>query len=91
MNKLLNTLLGAAALSTMLPAFAGPDWQMIEQARKHKGDATARAAQKERSAAVDRCVGARLALALDHGPRATTTPYLNEQRMAKAQGETRAC
>ena len=36
MKKLLNSLIGAVALSAMLPAFAGPDWQAIEQARKNK-------------------------------------------------------
>lgn len=87
MKKLLTTLVGAVALSTMLPAFAGPDWQVIEQARKNK---SAQVAQKEQPASADKCA-ARVALALDHGPRATTTPYLNEQRRARLPADTRVC
>jgi hypothetical protein len=33
MNKLLLALLGAVALSSSLPAVAGPDWTVIERAR----------------------------------------------------------
>lgn len=87
MKKLLTTLVGTLALSTMLPAFAGPDWQVIEQARKNK---SAQATQTEQPASADKCA-ARVALPLDHGPRATTTPYLNEQRRAGLPGDTRAC
>jgi hypothetical protein len=86
-KKLLTTLVGAIALSTMLPAFAGPDWQAIEQARKNK---SAQATQKEQPASADKCA-ARVALALDHGPRATTTPYLNERQRARLPSDTRAC
>jgi len=33
MNKIVLTLLGAAALAAALPAFAGPDWNVIERGR----------------------------------------------------------
>ena len=33
MKKLLITLIGSFALAGTLPAFAGPDWQIIEKAR----------------------------------------------------------
>lgn len=36
MNKLLITLAGALTLGAALPVFAGPDWQIIEKARKEK-------------------------------------------------------
>ena len=36
MNKLLITLAGALRLGAALPVFAGPDWQIIEKARKEK-------------------------------------------------------
>ncbi|MCW5660065.1 MAG: hypothetical protein KIT60_20375 [Burkholderiaceae bacterium] len=87
MKKLLTTLVGAVALSTMLPAFAGPDWQVIEQARKNR---SAQVAQKDRPISAEKCA-MRTALALDHGPRATTTPYLNEQRRGRVPADTRAC
>ena len=35
MKKLLITLIGSFALAGTLPAFAGPDWQIIEKSRKH--------------------------------------------------------
>lgn len=34
--------------------------------------------------------GNRLALTLDHGPRAQTTPWLNKQRMLRAEQEAAA-
>ncbi|OGS97777.1 MAG: hypothetical protein A3K04_02295 [Gallionellales bacterium RBG_16_56_9] len=36
MKKLLITLTGALTIGAALPAIAGPDWQLIEQARKAK-------------------------------------------------------
>lgn len=79
MNKLLNSLIGAVALSAMLPATAGPDWQVIEQARKNKRAELARA---EKASPEAKCAAKRLVLPLDHGPRAQTTPYLNDRRKA---------
>ena len=49
MNKLLITLAGALALGAALPAFAGPDFQAIEQARKARHERLL--AQKERAEA----------------------------------------
>ncbi len=86
MKKLLDTLIGAVALSAMLPAFAGPDWQAIEQARKHKHVQVAQADSPEA-----KCAAKRLVLPLDHGPRAQTTPYLNERRKARFEAEQKAC
>lgn len=94
MNKPLITLISALTLGTVLPAFAGPDWQAIEQARKAK-----QATQKERHGDAMPAKGTEgmtcppnaLVLPLDHGPRAQSTPYLNEKRKARFEAEQTAC
>ena len=94
MKKLVISLIGALALGATLPALAGPDWQAIEQARKAKqasqlarhGDAAERPA-----AGPATCPPERLVLPLDHGPRAQTTPYLNQQRKARYEAQIKAC
>jgi hypothetical protein len=88
MKKSLNTLIGAVALSAMLPAFAGPDWQAIEQARKNKREQVALA---DKASPEAKCAAKRLVLPLDHGPRAQSTPYLNEKRKAAFEAEQKAC
>ena len=88
MKKLLNTLMGAVALSAVLPAFAGPDWQAIEQARNNK---RVQVAQAERTNHDAKCAAKRLVLPLDHGPRAQTTPYPNEKRKPGFEAEQMAC
>jgi hypothetical protein len=90
MKKLLTIVFGTLTLSTTLPTFAGPDWQVIERARKEK-EQSAQLAQKEQSKAAGQCVVARATLPLDHGPRALTTSYLNEQRKAMSRSDTRVC
>lgn len=37
------------------------------------------------------CPPQRLVLPLDHGPRAQTTPYLNQSRKARHEAEVKAC
>lgn len=64
-----------------LPAVAGPDWQLLEQARK--------ANRAEAQEQVRQGAPRRLALLLDHGPRAQTTPWLNQQRIKRAEEEAR--
>jgi hypothetical protein len=81
MNQRLIPLIGALAIGAALPALAGPDWQVIEQARKAK-----QATQDLRQGG--RCTPDELVLALDHGPRAQTTPHQNRQR---EQGHVRSC
>lgn len=88
MKMLLTTLIGAVALSVTLPAFAGPDWQAIEQARKNK---RAQIARMEKLTPEEKCATRRLVLPLDHGPRAQTTPYLNEERREGFEPELKAC
>lgn len=36
MNKLASAILGATVAVASASAFAGPDWQLIEKARKHE-------------------------------------------------------
>jgi len=88
MKKLLTILVGMLAVGAMLPAFAGPDWQAIEQARMNK---RAQVTQPEKLAPQEKCAAKRLVLPLDHGPRAQTTPYMNEKRKASFEAELKAC
>ena len=53
MKKLLLMLLCISTLSTAFPAFAGPDWQLIEQGRKAKQAQMIRAANKAPQAGMD--------------------------------------
>ncbi|AYM76502.1 MULTISPECIES: hypothetical protein [Janthinobacterium] len=53
MKKLLLTLLCISTLSTAFPAFAGPDWQLIEQGRKAKQAQMMRAANKAPQAGME--------------------------------------
>lgn len=94
MNKLLVTFIGAVVLGTALPAFAGPDWPLIEQGRKAKlmaqterlGDV-----KSDKGAGAMTCLPDALVLPLEHGPRAQTTPYLNEKRKVRFESEQRSC
>lgn len=88
MKKLTKILVGTSALGTMLPAFAGPDWQTIEHARESK---RAQVAQVEKLTPEEKCAAKRLALPLDHGPRAQSTPHLNERRRQSFEAELKAC
>ncbi len=76
MKKFLITLTGVLTIGATLPAIAGPDWQLIEAARKAKAAATD--------------TPKKLVLPLDHGPRAQTTPWSNQQRRLRAEQEARA-
>lgn len=82
MNKLLITLAGVLTLGATLPAVAGPDFQVIEQGSK---------AAQARAATGKSCEFRRLVLPLDHGPRATSTPYLNQLRKERFEAEMKAC
>lgn len=90
MNKLLITLVGAAVLGATAPAAAAQDsFQLQATERAHL-------AQREQNAAfvgtgtAERCA-AQLILPLDHGPRATSTPYLNQLRKDRFAAEVKAC
>jgi hypothetical protein len=53
MKKVLLTLLCISTLSAAFPAFAGPDWQLIEQGRKAKQTQLAQAANKAPQTGMD--------------------------------------
>ena len=93
MKNLLISLVGAVTIGAALPAFAGPDFQAIEQARKaHRATQIARHGDTQAPASADQ--GDRLShalvLPLDHGPRAQTTPWLNKQRLLRAEAQARS-
>ncbi|RTL45527.1 MAG: hypothetical protein EKK53_06340 [Burkholderiales bacterium] len=94
MNRPLIILINALALGAALPAFAGPDWQAIEQARKAK-QATQMARDGNpmpaKGAEAMTCPPDALVLPLDHGPRAQSTPYLNAKRKDRYEAEQKAC
>ncbi len=88
MKKLITTLVSIVTLGAALSAFAGPDWQAIEQARKH---AQVQPVKAQAVTPQEKCTQKRLVLPLDHGPRAQTTPYLNRQRKEAFDAEVKAC
>lgn len=88
MKKLIAIMIGTIALGASLSAFAGPDWQTIEQARKN---ARAQVDKTEKTMSEDKCAENHLVLPIDHGPRAQTTPYLNRQRKEAFEAEMKAC
>ena len=77
-------LIGLTALSAILfslPAIGGRDaGQMMQQERANK----AAAQQRVQDEAACEKGAAKLALPLDHGLRAETTPWLNQQRRMRA-------
>lgn len=87
MKRLPTILICAVSLSATLPAFAGPDWKAIEQARK---DHRAQVGRMEKLTPDEKCTE-RLVLPLNHGPRAQSTPYLNEKRKASFEAGLKAC
>ena len=94
MNKLLITLAGAMTLGASWPAFAGPDFQAIEQARKARRAAQLAHPSDAASAPVATtkgCPPRALVLPLDHGPRADTTPSQNRLRRERHAAQVEAC
>jgi len=96
MKQLLLSLVTTLTLGAAWPAFAGPDFQVIEKARAAR-QATV-AAQTASTSGVDRATGQRvkcppepLVLPLDHGPRAQTTPGENRMRKAHYEAQVKAC
>lgn len=90
------SLAGALMLGAAWPALAGPDFQIIESARKAKQEAlmAQRADSREVVDATGRtvkCPSDPLVLPLDHGPRAQTTPGENRQRQARYEAQVKAC
>ena len=94
MKKLLIALAGVLTLGATLPAFAGPDLQEIERARKAKRAAQlAHHRDAESPATTNRqgCPPPPLVLPLDHGPRAQTTPDQNRLRRERFAAQLKEC
>ena len=94
MKTTLIAIIGLLALGTQLPAFAGPDFQLIEQARKAKrAEDMRRQAQTADLAAAGKkdCPPPALVLPLDHGPRADTTTAQNRIRKERHAAAVEAC
>lgn len=79
MKKTFTTLVGVLTLSAAWQASAGPDWQVIEQARRAK-QAMQDASLGSAGQTMMKCSPGALVLPLDHGPRAQVTPYQNQLR-----------
>ena len=97
MKKLLISLATTLMLGAAWPAFAGPDFQVIEKARADRQAAVA-AQIATTTTKVDSATGQRvncppepLVLPLDHGPRAQTTPGENRMRRARYEAQVKAC
>jgi len=86
MKKSFIALFGAMALGTTLPAFAGPYAQIPTSQR-----APAASKQSTTTVASKDCKDLRLALPVAHGPRAQTTPKLNQQREERFEARMKAC
>lgn len=88
--SLVRTVTTALVVSISLPAYAGPDFRIIEKGR------SARQAEIQHSPGLNPkdaagCPPDKLVLPLDHGPRARTTPYLNERRRQRYEEQMREC
>lgn len=69
------TIASLLAVLFAVPAVAGPDWNVIQEGEANK-------LAHEHQAAVEHLPISE-ALPLDHGPRALTTPWMNEERRAE--------
>ena len=74
------------ALMTVSEAQAGPDWQLIEHARRAKQQQ----AGADKALVTVACANKPAALPLDHGPRAQTTPAANELLKQRLQDQQRS-
>ena len=87
MKKLIITTIIVTTAAISIPALAGRDGTEImlqERASKAVAEQRAREAEKPGMAST------KLGLPLDHGPRAQTTPWLNQQRQRKADAAAAA-
>lgn len=96
MKKTFIILIGSFTLAAALPALAGPDWQLIEQARQARQasapvEISRTVSASGASAAPGDCPAERLVLPLDHGPRAQATPYQDQVRKQQHEEKLKAC
>jgi uncharacterized membrane protein YdfJ with MMPL/SSD domain len=82
MNTQLVIAVFAATAIVSLSAYAGRDGGQIGE--QEKANQTA-ASQHAKDAAKAGKTGVRIVLPLDHGPHAQATPWLNKQRLLRAE------
>jgi hypothetical protein len=85
MKKSFIALFGAIALSVALPVIA----QTQTAPSAQPADTTTM--QPKTAIASKDCKARKLALPLDHGPRAETTPRANQQRKERFEARMKAC
>lgn len=94
MNKLIYPLAGALMLGATLPVLAGLaallDSLKVRAGQEAEATRTRDAAEAAKTGRGD-CPPQPLILPLDHGPRALTTPYLNQLRKQCFEAEMKAC
>lgn len=82
MNKLILTFAMTTIAVVSVSANAGPDvGQMMDREKANKAAAEHRALETPKTANTV----PRIALPLDHGPHAQTTPWVNKQRLLRAE------
>ena len=82
---LANSVLLTSCLLAVVPSWAGRDaGQMIAQDKANRDVIARRQAALDAAARAPAATSTNEALPLDHGPRATTTPWLNAQRRLRA-------
>ncbi|WP_431511541.1 hypothetical protein [Variovorax sp. DAIF25] len=92
MKKSFLILVSTLTLGIALPALAGPDFQVIEKARKAQQVAAAeRRTDLLSGKGSPDCPPPPLVLPLDHGPRALTTPGETRWRKARYEEQLKAC
>lgn len=90
MNRLLIAIISALTLGIAVPAVAGTDPQANQPAQMERQAGTD-AASAPIAGRPRKCPPDSLVLPLDHGPRAQSTPYLNQQRKDRYDAQVRAC
>ena len=85
LNLLLTLVIGIGLVAT---ASAAPDLAAIDYEREA---ARERLERTLRAGDIAACCERSLTLLLDHGPRAETTPWLNEERRLRFEAEKKAC
>jgi hypothetical protein len=86
--KYLTYITLTACLAFVAVASAAPDIANVDPANKATLERSDGMRQAHEAAA---CRKNRLTLLLDHGPRAETTPWLNQQRRTRFDTQKKAC
>ncbi len=76
MKKMSIAFAALVSAAVALPAAAGPDWNVIREAEAHKAPHQNSAATRTPAEEP-----------LDHGPRALSTPWLNEEHEAELMAQ----